>query len=60
MATRCESFYPTEDDVRRYRASTLRRTGTRLSPDEAHAHLLRWRRFVWEHRPQVAERLFHD
>lgn len=44
-------FYPDEEAVRRYRAAALRRTGRRISPDEARTHLLRWRRFVWEHRP---------
>lgn len=50
MAERFD-FYPTDDAVRRYRAAALRKTGSRISPDEARTHLLRWRRLVWEHRP---------
>lgn len=46
-------FYPTDDAIRRYRAAALRKTGRRISPDEARTHLLRWRRLVWEHRPDA-------
>jgi len=51
MSHEHSEFYPDEEAVRRYRAAALRKTGRRISPDEARAHLLRWRRLVWEHRP---------
>ena len=51
-----DEFYPTDEAVRRYRAAALRKSGRRVTPDEARIHLLRWRRFVWEHRPTVHTR----
>lgn len=49
-------YYPTDEAVRRYRAAALRKTGRRVTSDEARIHLLRWRRFIWEHRPTTEAR----
>jgi len=54
MAKSDDGFYPDDEAVRRYRAAALRKTGKRVSSDEARIHLLRWRRFIWEHRPSVS------